>query len=127
LGTIWTSSIFSGRSPEGMIQLRTMIGGATDPDAAGLSQGELLDVVTADLHPIMGITGEPVYIRIFTWDRGIPQFTIGHPERMARMDMLLQDMPGLAFTGNAYDGIGLNDCVVRSEKVVTEIAAYLSL
>lgn len=124
LGSIWTSSIFTGRSPEGMVQLRTMIGGASDSEAVDLSDGALLDIVGEDLKPILDISGQPAYVRIFKYRRGIPQFTIGHPARMEQMERLLRDNPGLYFTGNAYDGIGLNDCVKRSHRVVTDLAGY---
>ena len=127
LGSIWTSSIFPDQAPEGMVQLRTMIGGATDPPAAGLADDAMLDIVTTDLRPIVGVTGSPTYIRIFKYDRGIPQFVIGHPQRMKRLDDLLRSHPGLYFTGNAYRGVGLNDCVVRSEQVVSQAADYLQL
>jgi len=125
LGSIWTSSIFSDRAPEGMVQMRTMIGGATDPDAAGLSDGELLDIVTHELKPIIDLRGSPAHMRIFRYDRGIPQFIVGHPARMERMDKILENHPGLYFTGNAYEGVGLNDCVLRSDKVVRKLADYL--
>ena len=127
LGSIWTSSIFPNQAPEGMVQLRTMIGGATDPPAAGLADDALLDIVTNDLRPIVGITGPPIYIRIFKYDRGIPQFVIGHPQRMQRLDDLLRNHQGLYFTGNAYKGVGLNDCVVRSEQIASQAADYLQL
>lgn len=127
LGSIWTSSIFSGRSPEGMVQLRTMIGGDTDPGAVELSDGELLDIITEELSPVLGLAGPAAYIRIFRYKRGIPQFLVGHPARMSQMNDLLRDFPGLSFTGNAYEGVGLNDCVVRSEKAVMATAKHLGL
>jgi oxygen-dependent protoporphyrinogen oxidase len=127
LGSIWTSSIFTDRSPEGMVQMRTMIGGATDPGVVELSDGAILDAVIDDLTPILNLKGEPAYIRIFKYARGIPQFVIGHPARMEELKHRLRGQQGLYFTGNAYDGIGLNDCVVRSEKVVNEMAGYLDL
>ncbi len=127
LGSIWTSSIFTGRAPDGMVLMRTMIGGATDPGAAALSDGALLDVVTGELKPILNITDVPAYVRIYKYERGIPQFVVGHPARMKRMDDILMNHPGLYFTGNAYQGVGLNECVLRSDKVVRELAAYLKL
>jgi len=126
LGSIWTSTIFPGSAPEGMIQLRTMVGGATDPEAASLSDGALLDIVTGDLKAIVDITGQPAYIRIFKWDKGIPQFILGHPDTMRTIAAFEKTYPGLAFAGNAYDGVGLNDCIVRSERVVGTVAEYLS-
>lgn len=126
LGTIWTSSIFSGRSPEGVVQLRTMIGGATDSKAVSLSDGQLLDIVTAELEPILNIKGKPNYVRIFKYRQGIPQFTLGHPSRMEKMELLLDRFPGLYLTGNAYDGVGLNDCVLRSDKIVSQLEKQFS-
>ncbi len=125
LGSIWTSSIFSDRCPEGMAQFRIMIGGDTDPEAIDLSDDQLLDVVSSDFHPIMNINSRPQYVNIFRYKRGIPQFIVGHPAKMKRLDDLLKDHPGLKFTGNAYEGVGLNDCVVRSQKVVKQLAADL--
>ena len=122
LGTIWSSSIFTDRSPEGMVQLRTMIGGATDPGAAELSDGELADITHRELGDILGISAKPGYLRIFKWSRGIPQFTVGHPARMRKFHNILQKYPGLYFTGNAYKGVSLNDCIVRSDEVVGELA-----
>ncbi|MFH1891453.1 MAG: protoporphyrinogen oxidase [Candidatus Zixiibacteriota bacterium] len=127
LGSIWTSSIFEGRSPDGMVQLRSMIGGATDPEAVDLSDGAMLDLVHGELSDMLGITGKPSFVRIFKWKQGIPQFELGHPDKLARLAQFGEKYPGLAFTGNAYDGIGLNDCVVRSDKVVTDIAKFLGI
>lgn len=126
LGTIWSSSIFVGQAPSGAVQMRTMVGGATDPQAAMLSDERLLEIVTADLRPMLDIAGTPTYVRIFKFKRGIPQFVLGHPARLAALGDRLDRLPGLYFTGNAYDGVGLNDCVVRSDKAVTAAAAYLS-
>ncbi|MEZ5360326.1 MAG: protoporphyrinogen oxidase [Candidatus Zixiibacteriota bacterium] len=127
LGSIWTSSIFSGRSPQGMLQLRTMIGGATDPEAVHLSDKELVAITHGELTRILGISKAPSYVNIFKWPQGIPQFVMGHPDRVKQIDNFQQQYRGLFFTGNAYDGIGLNDCVVRSEKAVTQISNILDL
>jgi oxygen-dependent protoporphyrinogen oxidase len=118
LGSIWTSSIFKNRSPEGMVQLRTMVGGATDPEAVSLSGEELERLVNGELGDILGLESKPDYTKIFKYERGIPQFILGHPDKMTRLEKLRANHPGLYFTGNAYEGVGLNDCVLRSEKVV---------
>ena len=125
LGSIWTSSIFSNRSPEGMVQLRTMIGGATDPDSINWGDDKLVNTVREDLAKILGITAEPEFKKIFRWAKGIPQFVLGHPEKMRQLDEITSRWPGLYFTGNAYDGIGLNDCVVRSEKAINAVLSEL--
>jgi oxygen-dependent protoporphyrinogen oxidase len=109
-----------------MVQLRTMIGGATDSKAVSLSDGQLLDIVTTELEPILNIKGKPNYVRIFKYRQGIPQFTLGHPSRMEKMELLLDRFPGLYLTGNAYDGVGLNDCVLRSDKIVSQLGKQFS-
>ncbi|MCK5125847.1 MAG: protoporphyrinogen oxidase [candidate division Zixibacteria bacterium] len=126
LGSIWTSSIFDGRSPKGMVQLRTMIGGATDSEAIELSEEQLVQLTHNELAEILGISRSPEYVNIFKWEKGIPQFTIGHPARVKRIDSFQEKYAGLLFTGNAYDGIGLNDCIVRSDKVVGQLAKLLN-
>lgn len=126
LGTIWSSSIFPDQAPAGTVQMRTMVGGATDPQAAAMSDDRLLGLVTGELRPMLDIAGTPSYVRIYKYDRGIPQFILGHPARLAALDARLARFPGLYFTGNAYDGVGLNDCVVRSDKAVKTIITHLS-
>lgn len=125
LGSIWTSSIFSNRCPAGMTQFRIMIGGDTDPEAVNLSDEQLLEVVSSDFDSIMNINSQPQYVNIFRYRRGIPQFVVGHPAKIERLDELLENHRGLYFTGNAYEGVGLNDCIVRSQKVVSQMALDL--
>ncbi|MFH1700139.1 MAG: protoporphyrinogen oxidase [Candidatus Zixiibacteriota bacterium] len=126
LGSIWTSSIFFGRSPMNMVQMRTMIGGATDPDAINLTDEELTDLVHRELSEIVGIKKKPDYVNIFKWPKGIPQFIMGHPAKMKILEDFESRLPGLYFTGNAYEGISLNDCVIRSEKVVSKLGNALN-
>ncbi len=121
LGSIWTSSIFSGRCPTGSVQFRTMLGGANDPDAAGLSDGELWATVRKELDPLIGIKKDPDKLRIYRWPQGIPQFNLGHRERRERIERLAGRHPGLHCVGNAYYGVGLNDCVKMAHRVAQEI------
>jgi len=121
LGSIWTSSIFKDRSPQGMVQFRTMIGGDMDPEAVILSNDSLKTLAADELSSIIGITGQPAYTKIFKYERGIPQFMTGHPDRMTRLERFQTQYPGLYFTGNAYEGVGLNDCIVRSDKIVRSL------
>lgn len=126
LGSIWTSSIFSDQAPADQILMRTMIGGYTDPDAASLPETELISLVDSELRGILGMQFAPDYVRIFRFEKGIPQFLLGHSERLMRIDSRLSLMPGLYLTGNAYNGIGLNDCVVKSNEVATLAARFLA-
>ncbi|MFO7975206.1 MAG: protoporphyrinogen oxidase [Candidatus Hydrogenedentota bacterium] len=125
LGCLWSSSIFPQQTPSGNILLRTMVGGYTDPEAVGLSDEELLGLVRRELHPIMKIGAEPEYTRIFRWPRGIPQYLIGHGETLRELEAAQERHPGLAFAGNAYRGVGLNDCVLSALQATERILAFL--
>lgn len=121
LGSIWTSSIFADRAPDGKVQLRTMVGGDGDHESAAMSEADLLELVKRDLGKIMKITGEPKLVKIYRWKFGIPQFKIGHSEIIDRLERELRNIGGLHLTGNAYYGIGLNDCIKQSHKVVASL------
>jgi oxygen-dependent protoporphyrinogen oxidase len=123
LGSIWTSSIFEQRAPEGYVQFRSMLGGAGDPAVMELSDDQLWQILRCELGPLIGIAKDPAFIRIFRWERGIPQFKIGHRERRARLERLMAGYPGLFAAGNAYYGVGLNDCVKLAYKIARQIAS----
>jgi oxygen-dependent protoporphyrinogen oxidase len=117
LGSIWTSSIFAERAPDGYIQFRSMLGGAGDPSVLELSDEELWNTLRRELHPLVGIRNDPAFLRIYRWERGIPQFKLGHRERRGRIEQLASRHPGLFFAGNAYYGVSLNDCVKMAYRV----------
>jgi len=116
LGTIVDSNVFPGRAPAGHMLLRTMVGGARNPRLAELPDGLLLDRVRSDLQDITGLTAEPVFGRIFRHEKAIPQYVVGHAERLKAIDQALRRHPGLVLTGNAFRGVSLNDCVVNAWK-----------
>jgi protoporphyrinogen/coproporphyrinogen III oxidase len=121
LGSIWTSSIFAERAPEGYVQFRSMLGGAGDASATGLSNEQLWNILKRELDPLIGIRNDPRFLRVYRWERGIPQFTLGHRERRARLERLLERHPGLFVVGNAYYGVSLNECVKMAYKVSEKI------
>jgi len=118
LGSIWTSSIFEDRAPDGCVQFRTMIGGDGDHESMQLSDDELIAAVRRDLDGIVGLDGPPELVRVYRWRHGIPQFKVGHGEIMATIEAQLRRLRNIHITGNAYYGIGLNDCVRQSYRVV---------
>ena len=125
LGSIWTSSIFAGRVPKGHVQFRSMLGGAGDPSVMELSDDQLWDTLRRELGPLLGIRGDPAFLRIYRWRRGIPQFTLGHRERRAGIEQMVARHPGLHVVGNAYYGVSLNDCVKMAHRVAQEIRSSL--
>jgi oxygen-dependent protoporphyrinogen oxidase len=123
LGCLWTSSIYPHQAPEGSVLLRTMIGGATDPEAVHLSDADLLDIVTREIHSILRIHGSPQLTRVYRHVRGIPQYHLNHGTHLEAIDAAEQRLTGLYFAGNAYRGVALNDCVVSAIRAVEKLAA----
>jgi len=121
LGSIWTSSIFADRAPDGHVQFRSMLGGAGDPTVTELSDDELLATIRKELGPLVGIKADPLFVRIYRWQRGIPQFVLGHIDRRTRLEQMAAQYPGLHMAGNAYYGVGLNDCVKMAHRVAQAI------
>jgi oxygen-dependent protoporphyrinogen oxidase len=114
LGTLWDSSIFENRAPQGKVLLRSMLGGACFPEYIKLSDDEVMQRVKGDLRHIMGINEEPSFVRIFRHPEAIPQYTVGHGERLASLQEKAEQHPGLILAGNSYRGVGINDCVASA-------------
>ncbi|MBI4687817.1 MAG: protoporphyrinogen oxidase [Nitrospirae bacterium] len=125
LGTLWDSSVFPNRAPEGHVLLRSMAGGAKTPELAMLDDGKLINTVFDELKEIVSLKAEPDMLRIYRWDKAIPQYVMGHRDILDTIDKRLQSHPGLYLTGNAYRGVGMNDCIENSYKVAGEIADRL--
>ena len=127
LGTIWTSSLFPGRAPDGYQCTLSYIGGATDPDLAKLSDEEVANVVHGDLQKTLLVKeAEPRVMGVRRWKQAIPQYTLGHRQRIARMNEILADYPGLVLCSNYLDGVSLGDCVRRGEERATELVNWLA-
>ncbi len=125
LGCIWTSSLFPFQAPDGQVLLRVMYGGAPDPEVLSWSDEELAAAMQRELHPLLRIRKAPHFLRVFRHPRGIPQYTLGHETRLRAVAEGEQALPGISFIGNAYRGIGLNDCVVSAHRSVKKTLEYL--
>ena len=125
LGTLWDSSIFPERAPEGHVLLRSMMGGATNPGAIELSEEEVAERTREDLRLIMGIEAAPEFVRIFRHRHAIPQYIRGHAGRLQALQESLRDYPGLILTGNAFYGVGLNDCVNAANRAAARVVEQL--
>ena len=121
LGTIVDSNVFPGRAPEGSVLFRSMVGGARTPQFAELPDEQLTDRIKADLKDITGLTAEPEFTRIFRHNKAIPQYNVGHAQRLEEIDRILIRHPGLVLTGNAFRGVSLNDCIVNAWKTAESL------
>ncbi len=126
LGTLWDSSIFPNRAPEGHVLLRTMIGGARASDEALKDDKDIKDITFNELSDIIGIKGDPDLVKIYRHEKAIPQYNIGHQEILKSIDEILKKHSGLYFHGNAYGGIGFNDCIENSFNLAIRIMSEIS-
>jgi protoporphyrinogen/coproporphyrinogen III oxidase len=125
LGALWESSIYSGRAPEGKALIRVMIGGATDREALDLDDEALIGVVRDDLRRTMALRTDPEFVNVVRHRRGIPQYTIGHASRLARIETRLREHPGLFLAGNSYRGVSINACIEDAALVAGRVATHL--
>jgi oxygen-dependent protoporphyrinogen oxidase len=125
LGVQWCSSIYPDRAPDGIVLLRAMCGGWQRADVVSWDDDRLLESLRAELRLAMGIAAAPIYHKIIRWDRAIPQYHIGHLERVAWIEQRLAQHPGLFLGGNAYHGVALNDCTEQGTILAECVAGYL--
>ena len=121
LGVQWCSSIFPGRSPTGTVLLRALCGGWNRPEIVDWDDDRLLTAVRGELRQAMRVTAEPLFHQIVKWTKAIPQYHIGHLERVAWIEERAVRHPGLYLGGNAYRGVALNDCVEQAGRLAAII------
>ncbi|WP_407276327.1 protoporphyrinogen oxidase [Halothiobacillus sp. DCM-1] len=115
LGVLFSSTLFPERAPEGHVLLTAFIGGRRRPEAAEGSDSDLVQQILADLAPILGIRGRPVFQRIQRWPRAIPQYELGYLALQQRIDAALVHHPGLQLGGNWRQGIAVGDCLAQGK------------
>jgi oxygen-dependent protoporphyrinogen oxidase len=126
LGTVWNSSLFPGRAPKEHALLTSFVGGATDPQAATLSATELADLVHREITPLLSIHREPVFPNVEIYRRALPQYNLGHGERLAALEKILLQIPGLWLTGNYLRGPAIGSCVEQALEVAKQVEKQLT-
>lgn len=123
LGTIFSSSLFPERAPQGHVLLTTFVGGARQPDLASLGDLELESLVRDDLAALLGAGDNPVFRRIIRWPQAIPQYNLGHGEIISALEKLEAAHQGLHFVGNYRGGIAAGQCIQNGLRLAEELAA----
>jgi oxygen-dependent protoporphyrinogen oxidase len=113
LGTLFSSSLWPHAAPEGHVLVRSMVGGGRQPELAGLPVSELTDLVHSEMRDILGAQGDPAFVHVRSYAQGIPEYPVGHHDTLRRLRARMEGT-GLHLAGNAWDGIGLNDCVAAA-------------
>ena len=114
---------FAGRAPADHVLVRAFIGGALQPELAELPDAGLRQLALDELSDLLGIEGQPVMTDIARWPRSMPQYHVGHLERVALIEQLAARHRGLALAGNAYHGVGIPQCIESGEWAAARIAA----
>jgi oxygen-dependent protoporphyrinogen oxidase len=115
----WSSLKFDQRAPQGYALLRVFFGGSRSPQSMTLSDDELLNVVRAELHTLMGIQAAPLLHRIYRWHRSNAQYDVGHLDRIAQLE---KNLPAhIYLTGSAYRGVGIPDCIKQAQDTAQKI------
>jgi protoporphyrinogen/coproporphyrinogen III oxidase len=105
LGVLWDSHVFPGRSPAGSVLVRAMLGGAVDPEAGLADEADAVAWTRADLRRLLGIEAPPIFTHVHRWRRAIPQYELGHRDRVLRIEAEAARQPGLYLAGNALHGV----------------------
>lgn len=111
----FSSVKFSQRAPDGHVLLRAFAGGALQPEIFALDEPAMSARVEADLRDLLGITTRPSFAEVAKWERSMPQYEVGHLDRIREIENELTALPGLTLTGNSYRGAGIPDCIRGGE------------
>ena len=112
---------FPHRAPADKRLLRVFLGGTRDKEVLSLSDADILSTVTRELQEIIGLRAQPRFTRVYRWNRAMAQYSVGHLDRVAEIERLRRQLPGLSLAGNAYKGIGVPDCVRTGMDSASEI------
>lgn len=121
LGSIWSSTVFPKRAPDGSVAFTNILGGGRNPDILEYEDSELIEMTLRDLKAILGIDAKPDFIRIIRQPRAIPQYTIGHQERIKLIENELKNIPGLYLAGNYINGVSVGHCISEATKLTQKI------
>ncbi|MBX7105399.1 MAG: protoporphyrinogen oxidase [Gemmataceae bacterium] len=126
LGVQWCSAIYPDRAPGGMVLYRALCGGWHRAEVVDWPDDRLIAAVGHALRSAHGIDVPPAFARIVRWSPAIPQYMLGHPERVAEIDRLAAGHPRLFLTGNSFHGVALNDCTANAKSVAGRVAESLA-
>lgn len=122
----WTHKKWPHTTPEGKVLLRCYVGRAGDEAIVDQSDDEIIKIVLDDLNKTMNITENPEFSIVTRWKNSMPQYTVGHKERIERVkEGLHKELPGVFLAGSSYEGLGVPDCIDQGESAVKKVLQYL--
>lgn len=126
LGTVWNSSLFPGRAPDGMACFTSFAGGATDPGLCDLSDDEIRETICGEVARVLGISGPPAIARVQRYARALPQYNLGHSAIVATLGALASSIPGLFLAGNYFSGPSIGSCVEQANQTADAVRVHLA-
>jgi oxygen-dependent protoporphyrinogen oxidase len=118
---------FPGRTAPGKSVLRAFLGGAHNAALLTESDETLIALVRKELFEILTVSADPVHVEVQRWPRAMAQYSVGHAERLRRIQSRVRLLPGLQLVGNAYDGIGISDCIRLGRQAAGKLTAPATL
>jgi len=126
LAATFVHNKFPYRVPEDRALLRCFVAGRDAEDVRQLADDQIIEIVRNELQQILGLRAEPVFVRVYRWKSAMAQYSVGHLDRLDRIERLRLQLPGLALAGNAYRGIGVPDCIRSGRDAATQLAKTLA-
>ncbi len=127
LAATFVHNKFPHRAPENRAIVRCFLGGSRDEHILQSSEHDILQMVRDELKQILGLDAEPIFARVYKWKGAMAQYTVGHLERVQRIESLRRKLPGLALAGNGFAGIGVPDCVRSGKEAAIKVLASIGL
>ena len=124
-GTLFSSTMFPGRAPDGHVTLTIFIGGVRNPFLACASTPALLEVALQDLRMVLGVVGAPTYVQHIFWEKSVPQYELGYGNMQSIMAQLETQYPGFFMAGNYRQGIAIGDAFTSGYEAAERIACRL--
>jgi len=126
VGCTWSSAKWPHLADDTHVVIRCMVGRRGDSRWLDMDDETIVRRVHGELVEAMGLTAGPVQERVQRWPQAMPQYLVGHQDRLDALDAALRELPGLYLTGAAYRGIGLASCVANAQRTAKKITEALS-
>jgi oxygen-dependent protoporphyrinogen oxidase len=120
-----TSEKYPGRVPGECCLLRVFMGGALRADLLGHDDARLLDMAWREVEQLLRLKSPPLHRQMVRWHQAMPQYCLGHLARLQRIEERRMQFPGLYLTGNAFEGVGIPQCIRHAKRVVSQVIAAL--
>lgn len=117
----FSSVKFAGRAPEHCVLIRVFIGGACQPELVQLPDQDLVQLAIRELGELLGVRQDPLTVNVTRWSAAMPQYHVGHRQRIERIRRLVAEHPGIELAGKSYDGIGIPSCIRSGEQAADRL------